>query len=824
MGDTGVFCGIGSCVGDGEAPSCLNHESDVHVAPPDDDDLEGDILFQEGDLAGAALAYTELVAHYGTEDAPYPPAATKALPAKSWLRLGLSLPDRASADPTYRYAPVDEVACYKNCLARAKNWQKKLQADAHYHLALALEETKETEQSEAEYRKALRLDPTLASASNNLGLVLQRKSDVAGAERAFRDALATSPTHANARYNLAMLLWHERRDLPHAVLELREVVKLDTSHSIARAFVGSTLIGSRVKVVGQTAGAVVRGFDLTALPESAAAPCELSIEIEGSGAEQKIDASKLSLDLDGLGPAPAVKPPPAPAPEPERHSIPPRRAYGEAGDELVWAPPPKQALKENKVTHTGDAPVTVFAPPGKLGLLFEQKDDHGHHRIAGLSVGSPLAGRIAGGDRIMKVDDVDTSNMGHDAVVDLMKSKADQKERVMLVAAGEWRLRDVHVPAGSLGLAFCADGAFRGVAARVGQVLDDSPLKGIVGVDDMVVALDGAPTAQLGPKEMEAAINASLHNDKRVLTVRSGPAPGGRKAGMRFVTLPAGKHGIVLKPSSDGTAFVESVSPESPIATKLWPNDLIIAVNDANTSRLGVAALQGLLDAAAGGERQLIVRARGAAKGETGAVHALRQFVAPAGKLMVLFTDASDGRAHVHDVSPGSPCTGHLAQGDVIVKVDQTDTAHLSRDELVQLLVSRQGKRRVLIIRAAPLRERAAEGAPTSPASPAAAAPAPAPKAAASKKPEPGPERTITAPPGPLGLNLNNGRDGVARVHSLSERSPLAGQIQENDVIVKVGSVNTSKFSKDKLTAAKGPIASKAAEERVLVVRNMPEA
>ena len=38
----------------------------------------------------------------------------------------------------------------------------------------------------------------------------------------------------------------------------------------------------------------------------------------------------------------------------------------------------------------------------------------------------------------------------------------------------------------------------------------------------------------------------------------------------------------------------------------------------------------------------------------------------------------------MHDVSPGSPCTGHLAQGDVIVKVDQTDTAHLSRDELVQ--------------------------------------------------------------------------------------------------------------------------------------------
>ena len=222
MGDTGVFCGIGGCVGDGDAPSCLNHEEGTHVAPADDDDLEGDVLFQEGDLAGAALAYTELVAHYGTEDVPYPPAATKALPAKSWLRLGLSLPDRAGADPTYRYAPADEVACYKNCLSRAKNWQKNLQADAHYHLALALEETKETEQSEAEYRKALRLDPSHASASNNLGLVLQQKSDIAGAERAFRDALAKSPTHANARYNLAMLLWN-KRDLPAAVLELREV-------------------------------------------------------------------------------------------------------------------------------------------------------------------------------------------------------------------------------------------------------------------------------------------------------------------------------------------------------------------------------------------------------------------------------------------------------------------------------------------------------------------------------------------------------------------------------------------------------------------------
>ena len=83
MGDTGVFCGIGGCVGDGDAPSCLNHEEGTHVAPADDDDLEGDVLFQEGDLAGAALAYTELVAHYSS--APHresPTVLTKHISVK----------------------------------------------------------------------------------------------------------------------------------------------------------------------------------------------------------------------------------------------------------------------------------------------------------------------------------------------------------------------------------------------------------------------------------------------------------------------------------------------------------------------------------------------------------------------------------------------------------------------------------------------------------------------------------------------------------------------------------------------------------------------
>ena len=72
----------------------------------------------------------------------------------------------------------------------------------------------------------------------------------------------------------------------------------------------------------------------------------------------------------------------------------------------------------------------------------------------------------------------------------------------------------------------------------------------------MIVALNGAPTAQLGPGAMEKALNESLHNDKRVLTVRSGPAPRATKPGMRFVMVPPGAHGISFKPSADGIAIV----------------------------------------------------------------------------------------------------------------------------------------------------------------------------------------------------------------------------------------------------------------------------
>ena len=114
----------------------------------------------------------------------------------------------------------------------------------------------------------------------------------------------------------------------------------------------------------------------------------------------------------------------------------------------------------------------MYAPPGKLGLLFREKD--GSHRVAGVQPGSPLGGRVTKGDRIMAVDGVDTSGATHDVVVKLLASKADQKERVLLIEAGEWRLRDVHVPAGSLGLSFVAGGSLSGSSARVGEVRDET--------------------------------------------------------------------------------------------------------------------------------------------------------------------------------------------------------------------------------------------------------------------------------------------------------------------------------------------------------------
>jgi len=89
----------------------------------------------------------------------------------------------------------------------------------------------------AEYRKALKADETLASASHNLGLALKAKGDNAGASDAFAAAVKHQPDMVDARYMLAVCR-HALGQSDVAALEARKVLAIDRGYSKAHLLLG----------------------------------------------------------------------------------------------------------------------------------------------------------------------------------------------------------------------------------------------------------------------------------------------------------------------------------------------------------------------------------------------------------------------------------------------------------------------------------------------------------------------------------------------------------------------------------------------------------
>ena len=71
--------------------------------------------------------------------------------------------------------------------------------------------------------------------------------------------------------------------------------------------------------------------------------------------------------------------------------------------------------------------VDVWAPPGKLGLVFQQSAS-GAHAIPSLRDGSPLVGRVLPGDTIARVrgeeSQVDTARLSHGEMSALLQCLA----------------------------------------------------------------------------------------------------------------------------------------------------------------------------------------------------------------------------------------------------------------------------------------------------------------------------------------------------------------------------------------------------------------
>ncbi len=98
------------------------------------------------------------------------------------------------------------------------------------------------------YRRALELDPSLASAHTNLGIAYYREGQTEEARRHFERALALDPELSEARYNLANL-YDEEGERELAIAEFRRVVITNPDFADAHFNLAVALekVGSRVQ-------------------------------------------------------------------------------------------------------------------------------------------------------------------------------------------------------------------------------------------------------------------------------------------------------------------------------------------------------------------------------------------------------------------------------------------------------------------------------------------------------------------------------------------------------------------------------------------------
>ncbi len=96
---------------------------------------------------------------------------------------------------------VDAIIIYRQVLA-----QQPRHPQAHYNLALALQDLNKTEEAIASYQRALAVNPKLAEAHNNLGNIFQHQERLDEAKQAYSRALEINPRLPQAQFNLGLVL------------------------------------------------------------------------------------------------------------------------------------------------------------------------------------------------------------------------------------------------------------------------------------------------------------------------------------------------------------------------------------------------------------------------------------------------------------------------------------------------------------------------------------------------------------------------------------------------------------------------------------------
>ena len=175
--------------------------------------LLGNVLAALRDAAGAERAYRRALQHEPTPQAHY--------------NLALLLQENGRAD--------EAIAAYRQALASAPGF-----APAHNNLANALKMRGRLDEALAHYAEAVRHDPGLADAVSNYGAALREAGRADAAIPVLERALALRPDSWAALNNLGMA-YHERHRDAEAVRCYRRALEMKPSLREARNNLGNAL-------------------------------------------------------------------------------------------------------------------------------------------------------------------------------------------------------------------------------------------------------------------------------------------------------------------------------------------------------------------------------------------------------------------------------------------------------------------------------------------------------------------------------------------------------------------------------------------------------
>jgi superkiller protein 3 len=114
-------------------------------------------------------------------------------------------------------------------------------ATAYNNLGSFLDDLKRLDEAEANYRKAIELNPQDATAYNNLGNTLKDLKRFDEAEANYRKAIELNPQYATAYNNLGILLHFTLEKYNEAESSYRKVIEIDPTQGSAHFLLGILL-------------------------------------------------------------------------------------------------------------------------------------------------------------------------------------------------------------------------------------------------------------------------------------------------------------------------------------------------------------------------------------------------------------------------------------------------------------------------------------------------------------------------------------------------------------------------------------------------------